>query len=67
MSDRTTVTIKAYDGDRSKNLDGIAKSIDDILSEYCRQFPQTFSKHSVGRLRGYAEQLRIIAKEIKKG
>ena len=55
-----TVVIKAYDGDRAKNLEGIADWIDEA-------FPQSMYTETTGRfheLRGYAEQLRIIAKEI---
>lgn len=54
----TEVTLKAYDGDRAENLRGIAEWMDE--SAACL-LPVTVEH----KCHGYAEQLRIIAKEVK--
>ena len=62
------VVLKAHGGNRSKNLEGIADKIDEMLGEA--------EVHSEGhdvlhldraiarRIKGYMEQLRIIADEL---
>ena len=68
------VTIKAHDGLRSKNLRGIAKSLERILrlgnGEYVTSSGEDtaggaiLNERQVRRLNGYVEQLRIIANEV---
>lgn len=56
--------IKAYGGDRAKNLDAMADDIDGMLSTG-DQTGTALGRESVRKIRGYAEQMRIIADEIR--
>ncbi len=61
-----SIILKAYGGDRAKNLEGIADEVDRIFdeagaSENCR----ILEEMDIRRIKGYMEQLRIIADEIR--
>ena len=66
------MTLKAHGGDRARNLEGIANEIDkhsDYISDEFKQhtlpFILNYAQLESHRLKGYAEQLRIIADELR--
>ena len=67
------VTLKAHGGDRARNLEGIANQIDkhsnylSELKQHTRPFILDYAESESHRLKGYAEQLRIIADELRSG
>lgn len=68
MSEKSkSVVIKACGGNRSKNLDGIANALDNIMNNAQKIVTGYIylSPEDVRKITGYAEQLRIIADEIK--
>ena len=59
----TQVTLKAHDGNRSQNLLGIAQALERIAKDTTEDTVDARVDRTCA-LRGYAEQLRIIADEI---
>jgi hypothetical protein len=60
------MTLKAHGGDRAKNLYGIADEIDSLTGP--KSDPTAvFRTPELHKLKGYAEQLRIIADELRSG
>jgi hypothetical protein len=60
------IIIKACGGDRSKNLEAIADEIYALLGgDFEYENGVSLSQRDVHRIKGYTEQLRIIADELK--
>ena len=63
-----TTVLKAFNGDRAKNLEKLA----DEFEKYIDNQPDAIEARGYAdireyrRMKGYCEQLRIIAKELKK-
>lgn len=65
MPDRMETTIKAANGDRAANLEGIADQITRMIPAPPADpnAPVCITGKAAHTLRGYAEQLRIIASD----
>ena len=72
------VTLKSHGGDRARNLEGIADAIDnqiknlgsELSSPSLPEMPpesRWSMEGNLHKLKGYAEQLRIIADELRSG
>jgi hypothetical protein len=59
----TRVVLKAHGGDRAKNLEGLAKEFMQLISDA----DHLLTPKDERRLKGYCEQLKIIAREIREG
>ncbi len=66
--------LKAFDGDRAKNLESIAEAIENILDFSRRELNENTDDYEnrivddddIHTIKGYMEQLRIIADEWRK-
>lgn len=61
----TGVTFKAHEGNRRKNLLSIANLLESALADQPYNKNIEIGKEIAHKLRGYCEQLRIIADELK--